>query len=569
MDSACNDILDCGIYYEYNCEDYNCEWNGNNCIADNNIDELPEYFVFEADQVFSMYIQCNGNINNCEIITGEWGINAEDNLCIYTPGDSGFSWNCLDFHEINSNNSRFHMPKGGNNGCFEFFFNRYCTMNNGDSCLCEDMNGCGICDGGYEEAPSILTIDPPSIFDQAHFTIDDTLYYLSLNPGKMEIEFSRNLSDGSLEGVSISSLINSGFNESYWHLGMANDRTIQVFFDKIPSSDILEITIDWNNISFDNCEYTKNEKTIIRINTQTLGDFNKDNDLDGEDIHSLLGYWVNNITNEDGRNIDLAPIDGSPPHFIPLTDGTDGTWNLDDLMVFIRNWRWFQKNSVSEREKSTNTATFGPQVELEIKNNQLIMQFPAFDNSMARIWFQLSLPGSEIDFTVADFGNLFDISLKSNKGDNVHVWNLAKLGSIDLQNLVLGIFDTQNKETQELEFQYQVISRNGLLSSGTLMVEYTPLPDNYELSQAFPNPFNPSATVHYALPADVHIMLSVFDIQGRLVSYLDRGFKPAGYYEAIWDGSNSVSGLYFIHMQVYDSGNTLQFNKIQKIMLVK
>ena len=102
-----------------------------------------------------------------------------------------------------------------------------------------------------------------------------------------------------------------------------------------------------------------------------------------------------------------------------------------------------------------------------------------------------------------------------------------------------------------------------------MSLQYSPVPNEFELGQAYPNPFNPRTTIEYALPEDAKLLLSIYDIQGRLVSYIAQGFKSAGYHEAIWDASNHSSGLYFIRMNVYDSGNTLQFNKIQKIMLVK
>jgi hypothetical protein len=53
------------------------------------------------------------------------------------------------------------------------------------------------------------------------------------------------------------------------------------------------------------------------------------------------------------------------------------------------------------------------------------------------------------------------------------------------------------------------------------------------------------------------------------VTYLENERKSAGYYEAVWNASNHASGMYFIRMNVYGLDNKLQFNKLQKIMLVK
>ena len=76
-------------------------------------------------------------------------------------------------------------------------------------------------------------------------------------------------------------------------------------------------------------------------------------------------------------------------------------------------------------------------------------------------------------------------------------------------------------------------------------------------------------TLQYALPVESDIVISIHDMQGRLVTYLENDLKSAGYYEAVWNASNHASGLYFIRMNAYGPDNTLRFNKLQKIMLVK
>ena len=146
---------------------------------------------------------------------------------------------------------------------------------------------------------------------------------------------------------------------------------------------------------------------------------------------------------------------------------------------------------------------------------------------------------------------------------------LNKLHYESDSTLVLAIEAQNREESLELELQYKVTSLDGLLSSGTMMAEYISIPDDFELSEAYPNPFNPPTTVRYALPVDGDMTLSVYDLQGRQLTELASGFTSAGYYQAVWDASQYSSGLYFIRMNVYGSGNTLQFNKFQKIMLVK
>jgi flagellar hook assembly protein FlgD len=80
---------------------------------------------------------------------------------------------------------------------------------------------------------------------------------------------------------------------------------------------------------------------------------------------------------------------------------------------------------------------------------------------------------------------------------------------------------------------------------------------------ARPNPFNPTTTISYQLPAYSRVSLRVYDTAGRLVSSLAEGWQEAGVHEVIFDGSNLTSGLYFVRIQ---AGS---FSSVQKIVLLK
>ncbi|MEZ4702244.1 MAG: PKD domain-containing protein [Rhodothermales bacterium] len=80
------------------------------------------------------------------------------------------------------------------------------------------------------------------------------------------------------------------------------------------------------------------------------------------------------------------------------------------------------------------------------------------------------------------------------------------------------------------------------------------LPDSYALEGAYPNPFNPTTTLRFALPADSPVRLIVYDAMGRHVSTLIDGERGAGLHEAVWDGTTDAggtvaSGVYLIRMQ--------------------
>ena len=90
------------------------------------------------------------------------------------------------------------------------------------------------------------------------------------------------------------------------------------------------------------------------------------------------------------------------------------------------------------------------------------------------------------------------------------------------------------------------------------------LPVKTELTDAYPNPFNPSSTIKYDLANDGHVAIMVYDATGRLVDELVNQHQTAGYnYSITWNASNQASGMYFAKMV---AGDVIQ---TQKLVLLK
>jgi len=88
-------------------------------------------------------------------------------------------------------------------------------------------------------------------------------------------------------------------------------------------------------------------------------------------------------------------------------------------------------------------------------------------------------------------------------------------------------------------------------------------PVNYDISQNYPNPSNPSSQINFQVPADANVTLKVYDIRGREVKTLIDSYMAAGYYSAQFDGTNIASGIYFYRL------NAEGFSKTLKLILVK
>ena len=91
----------------------------------------------------------------------------------------------------------------------------------------------------------------------------------------------------------------------------------------------------------------------------------------------------------------------------------------------------------------------------------------------------------------------------------------------------------------------------------------TEIPTQFELHNAYPNPFNPSTTIRFDLPENTKVRLAVYDMLGREVAVLAEGERPAGQYTLHFDASKLSTGIYIYRLQ---AGN---FTQTKKLMLMK
>ena len=95
------------------------------------------------------------------------------------------------------------------------------------------------------------------------------------------------------------------------------------------------------------------------------------------------------------------------------------------------------------------------------------------------------------------------------------------------------------------------------------------VPDQFELAQNFPNPFNPATTIRFGLPRPASVTVRIFDLLGREVATLvEQETLPAGFHVVTWDGRDRygravASGVYLYRMEAG------AFREIRKMVLVR
>lgn len=94
------------------------------------------------------------------------------------------------------------------------------------------------------------------------------------------------------------------------------------------------------------------------------------------------------------------------------------------------------------------------------------------------------------------------------------------------------------------------------------------LPKEFVLYQNYPNPFNSNTTIHYSLPNESAVTITIYDMLGRRVNQFLSEKQPSGSHSIRWNGVDSQgnkmsAGIYFYQIQASD------FVQTKKMVLLK
>ncbi|MCB1184589.1 endonuclease [bacterium] len=137
-------------------------------------------------------------------------------------------------------------------------------------------------------------------------------------------------------------------------------------------------------------------------------------------------------------------------------------------------------------------------------------------------------------------------------------WNAADpvdQKEIDRNEAVYAIQGNRNPFVDRPDFVQKVFQ------PGLSPVAQPLVPAATVLFQNAPNPFNPSTTIRYELPAAGVVDLRIYDVAGRLVRALHHGVESAGPQEKTWLGRDErgqpvASGVYFYRLVAGDEVQT-------------
>ncbi|GEM_PF-2208374 len=266
------------------------------------------------------------------------------------------------------------------------------------------------------------------------------------------------------------------------------------------------------------------------------------------------GYWLKMT---QGGAIVLGPAPISTPTAVPglprassIDEKTVGTLTLMNRAGEKRQLYLLSAASSPESEAEYELPPRPPSGSFDLRF--LRTQSMAVVLRDGNRKYPLQISGQHDDYSLSwnIVGNNISLELVVNTGEQSQHYRLEGNGAVDLS---LPSTDVQ-----------------GMLMTTVSGPHNDPIPRDISLSQNFPNPFNPSTVIGYALPYPAVVKLVVFDLLGRQVAQLVAGEQPAGYHSVTWDASNVSSGVYYYRLEaIHPSDHANDFRQIKKMFLIR
>lgn len=187
----------------------------------------------------------------------------------------------------------------------------------------------------------------------------------------------------------------------------------------------------------------------------------------------------------------------------------------------------------------------------------LYFTFSSLKNNITLKWstaFEINNSGFEVE-RAAVIKNIISEWMKIGSVEGSGTTNDPKLYSFEDKKIVTGSYRYRLKQSDyNGSFEYYELTQE---------VKVEP-PKDLSLEQNYPNPSNPNSRIDYQIPVSGNVNLVVYDVLGReIIKLVNNEIKEAGYYSAVFDGSNIASGVYFYRLE------TKGYSIIKKIIVVK
>ncbi|MGH2569590.1 MAG: Ig-like domain-containing protein, partial [bacterium] len=282
------------------------------------------------------------------------------------------------------------------------------------------------------------------------------------------------------------------------------------------------------------------ERAIVTIHGRVWADF--DSDANGFVYGPDVFRGTSNAAYASGAHLAAGGYSGGA---LAVTLG-----GHDDVVVLGMSGGWSRSFSLSAASATTLSFRFQLTYAANYEPDESAEALVAVDGAL--------IGTNGADF-VARFAGDGDGGLPQTTG-----WTLVELdlGILDpgTHTIVLGGYSnkkTFNDETTEILVDEVVVEFLGFAATGAPVNGPAGGLNGIALAPNYPNPFRPSTTIEYTLPADGDVRLSVYNVHGQVVRRLVDERQTSGQRRVVWEGRDDAgravaAGVYFLRLDAGD-----------------
>ncbi|MBC8376104.1 MAG: S8 family serine peptidase [FCB group bacterium] len=325
------------------------------------------------------------------------------------------------------------------------------------------------------------------------------------------------------------------------HYRVASQDTLSIILDNYGSEDAWEFLVSGSLIYEDEVVWSDS----ISVAVLEAGQYRElifdpyFVDIEGElDLHiEILDFEedLNDFNNEVSEELGIETIvDRFWYYYTPYWNY--GEWDFSTMSGYQDGQSMHCNHGVTPYEPNMDNAlTFSPGIDIGLLETFAIKY---------RALYQLE--------DGADFGT-FEVStdqenwtiLNSHTGTaiswNRHEIDLTEYCGGEYEKLWFRFHFTSDGQNEMLGYFIDHIEF--LIPEAVAIDDELSIPTEFTMTQNFPNPFNPSTTIRFALPEVASARLQIFDIQGKLVQTISSPDLSAGWHQTMWDGKDNDGQL--------------------------
>jgi hypothetical protein len=167
-------------------------------------------------------------------------------------------------------------------------------------------------------------------------------------------------------------------------------------------------------------------------------------------------------------------------------------------------------------------------------------------------WWTASAQNSyQTDFEIVS-GSTGKSVIKTQRTNGGH-WNF--IGDIEVrEGNTLEVNVYANSTGLSVADAVRIIYRSPLSN-----VKGNPVPTDFRLYPNYPNPFNPATTIRFEINEHQHVVLSVYNSLGELVTTLIDEFLNPGMHEVVFNSNqhnNLSTGIYYYNLETNNQSET-------------